>query len=88
MHEPAAIDGSPGRIIDCRDLSPGDMVEARYNGHLYYTGKVTETVPVLGMFWILETRTGTRKLLDPLALHVVRLAAAGAAGSPNAVASQ
>jgi hypothetical protein len=60
------------RITDCRELSPGDVVEARYNGLLYYTGKVTETVPVLGMFWILESRTGTRKLLDPLAFEVVR----------------
>ncbi|WP_223257134.1 hypothetical protein [Arthrobacter globiformis] len=80
MAEPAATDGSPGRIIDCRCLSPGDLVEARYNGRLYYEGKVTETVPVLGMFWILETRTGTRKLLDPLAFHVIRLAAAEGTG--------
>jgi len=30
-------------------------------------------VPVLGMFWILDSRTGTRKLLDPLAFEVVRV---------------
>lgn len=57
MHESAATDGAVGRIVHCRDLSPGDVVEARYNGHLYYVGRVTETVPVLGMFWILETST-------------------------------
>jgi hypothetical protein len=83
MAEPAATDRSPVRIIDCRSLSPGDMVEARYNGRLYYEGKVTETVPVLGMFWILETKTGTRKLLDPVALHVTRLAAAEGTGRPH-----
>lgn len=60
------------RITDCRELSPGDVIEARYNGLVYYSGKVTETVPVLGMFWILESRTGTRKLIDPVAYEVVR----------------
>ncbi|GAB15003.1 hypothetical protein ARGLB_080_00670 [Arthrobacter globiformis NBRC 12137] len=53
---------------------------------------MTETVPVLGMFWILEAGTGTRKLLDPLALLVVRRTAAdtaaGTAGGPNAIAGQ
>jgi hypothetical protein len=55
-------------------------------------GTVTETVPVLGMFWILEAGTGTRKLLDPRAVHVVRRTAAetaaGTAGGPKAVAGQ
>ncbi|MFE4834780.1 hypothetical protein ACFRAU_08860 [Arthrobacter sp. NPDC056691] len=84
MHESAATGKEAGRIIDCRYLSPGDVIEARYNGQLYYVGTVTETVPVLGMFWIFEARGGTRKLIDPLAVHVVR----PAAGGPNDVASQ
>lgn len=92
MHDSAPTHRPPGRIMDCRTLSPGDTIEACYNGQLYYVGTVTETVPVLGMFWILEARTGTRKLLDPLALHVVRRTAADmaadAAGDPNAVAGQ
>jgi hypothetical protein len=81
MHDSAATYGAAGRILDCRSLSPGDIIEARYNGQLYYVGTVTETVPVLGMFWILEAGTGTRKLLDPLALHVVRRTAADTGGS-------
>ena len=88
MHDSAGTGSAAGRIIDCRNLSPGDMIEASYNGQLYYVGTVTETVPVLGMFWILEARTGTRKLLDPLALHVVRRPAADAAAGPTAVAGQ
>lgn len=60
------------RITSCRDLAAGDVIEARYNGLLYYAGKVTETVPVLDMFWILDFRTGTRRLVDPLAFEVVR----------------
>lgn len=60
------------RITHCGDLSPGDVIEARHNGTMYYQGKVTETVPILGMFWILDARSGTRKLLDPLAFEVVR----------------
>jgi hypothetical protein len=92
MHDSAANDGAARRIIDCRNLSPGDKIEAHYNGQLYYVGTVTETVPVLGMFWILAAGTGTRKLLDPLALLVVRRTAAdtaaGTAGGPNAIAGQ
>ena len=92
MHDSAATDSAAGRISDCRSLSPGDIIEAHYNGQLYYVGTVTETVPVLGMFWILEARTGTRKLLDPLALHVVRRTAADTAGSatggPSPIPSQ
>ena len=81
MAESAATDKSPGRIIDCRSLSPGDVVEARYNGLMYYQGKVTETVPVLDMFWILDSRTGTRKLPDPLAFEVVRVPEKPAGGN-------
>jgi hypothetical protein len=71
--EPAMNEAATRRITHCGDLSPGDVIEARYNGLMYYQGKVTETVPVLGMFWILDSRTGTRKLLDPLAFEVVRV---------------
>jgi hypothetical protein len=92
MHDSAATGAAAGRIIDCRNLAPGDAVEARYNGELYYVGTVTDIVPVLGMFWILEAKSGTRKLLDPLALHVVRRTAADTADPPgrqaNAVADQ
>jgi hypothetical protein len=92
MPDSAATGSAAGRITDCRNLSPGDTIEASYNGQPYYEGTVTETVPVLGMFWILEARSGTRKLLDPLALHVVRRSSADtatdAAGGPNAEAGQ
>ncbi|MFF2316405.1 hypothetical protein ACFVTE_09065 [Arthrobacter sp. NPDC058097] len=92
MNDSAATGTAAGRIIDCRNLSAGDTIEASYNGQLYYVGTVTETVPDLGMFWIHEARTRTRKLLDPLALHVVRLQSADAApdatGGPNAEAGQ
>ncbi|MFC9350575.1 hypothetical protein [Arthrobacter sp. NPDC057013] len=92
MQDSTATGSAAGRIIDCRTLAPGDMIEASYNGQLYYVGTVTETVPALGMFWILEPRTGTRKLLDPLALYVVRRPAAdtgdGSAGGPTTVAGR
>jgi hypothetical protein len=31
---------------------------------------VTDVVPALELFWILDARTGTRKLLDPEALEI------------------
>lgn len=35
MHDSAATDGAARRIIDCRNLSPGDKIEAHYNGQLF-----------------------------------------------------
>jgi len=37
---------------------------------LFHKGRVTDVVPALELFWILDARTGTRKLLDPEALEI------------------
>lgn len=63
---------SRSRVRDCRELSYGDDVEAWNNGRLHHHGKVIETYPSMGLFWILDARTGTRRLLDVEALDIVR----------------
>jgi hypothetical protein len=54
-------------------LQPGDHIEAWHNGKLFHQGRVTDVVPQLDLFWILDARTGTRRLLDPEALEIIRM---------------
>jgi hypothetical protein len=51
-------------------LRIGDTIEAWHRGRLFHRGRVTGVVPHLNLFWILDARTGTRKLLDPEALEI------------------
>ena len=51
-------------------LRIGDQIEAWHRGKLFHRGRVTDVVPHLELFWILDARTGTRKLLDPEALEI------------------
>lgn len=51
-------------------LRIGDQIEAWHRGRLFHRGRVTDVVPHLELFWILDARTGTRKLLDPEALEI------------------
>ncbi|MET3175463.1 UNVERIFIED_ORG: hypothetical protein ABIB52_003330 [Arthrobacter sp. UYCu721] len=41
---------------------------------------MTDVVRSLDLIWIREARTGTRKLLDPDALEIIKVAAPQAAG--------
>ncbi|SFU10470.1 hypothetical protein [Arthrobacter sp. ov118] len=50
-------------VRTCDDLVPEDRVEARADGQLLHCGAVTETAPHLGMFWMMDTVTTSRKLL-------------------------
>jgi hypothetical protein len=77
--------------VNTVQLQTGDYIEAWHNGKLFHQGRVTDVVPKLDLFWILDARTGTRRLLDPEALVIVRVAgaagggqAAGAAGGVSA----
>ena len=63
-------------------LNTGDYIEAWHNGKLFHRGRVTHLVPALDLFWILDARTGTRRLLDPEALVIVRVQAPPA-GTPS-----
>jgi hypothetical protein len=62
------------RIIrSCSDLAPGVEIEAWHHGRLIHRGRVTQVVPSMSMFWIIDARNGTRMLLDADALEVVSL---------------
>ena len=56
--------------IRTAQLRIGDQIEAWHRGKLFHKGRVTDVVPALELFWILDARTGARKLLDPEALEI------------------
>jgi hypothetical protein len=51
-----------------------DYIQAWHNGKLFHRGRVTDVVRSLELIWILDADTGVRKLLDPEALEIVRVA--------------
>ena len=66
------------RCQSCGELSVGDQIEAWHNGKLFHRGEVIRTVAATDLFWILDERTGTRRLIDAEALVIVRVAAPAA----------
>lgn len=69
-------------------LRIGDQIEAWHRGRLFHKGRVTDVVPHLELFWILDARTGTRKLLDPEALEIRHVEAAAETGTQVAAKTQ
>lgn len=61
-------------------LSAGDEIEAWHNGRLFHRGTVLRVLPSVGLFWIRDRRTGTRRLLDLDALDVVRVGVSSRTG--------
>ncbi|QCO98424.1 hypothetical protein FCN77_12915 [Arthrobacter sp. 24S4-2] len=70
-------------VSSCRELAPGDDIKAFYNGSLVHHGKVTETVPDHGLFWIMDMLTGGRRLLDMAELEITRPQALTPTESPG-----
>ena len=70
----------------------GDHIEAWHNGKLFHRGEVIRTVAATDLFWILDERTGTRRLIDAEALVILRVAAPaatfGAPGTSGAAAGR
>ena len=66
------------QVQSCGELSVGDQIEAWHNGKLFHRGEVIRTVAATDLFWILDERTGTRRLIDAEALVIVRVAAPAA----------
>ncbi|MEC5191402.1 MULTISPECIES: hypothetical protein [unclassified Arthrobacter] len=54
------------------ELSAGDEIEAWHNGKLFHRGKVIRTVRTTDLFWIVDARTGMRRLIDTEALVILR----------------
>lgn len=62
------------RVVgSCSELVSGDAIEAFFENTLIHRGPVTETDPEYGRFWILDTLTGSRCLLDIFELEIVRI---------------
>jgi hypothetical protein len=68
----AAAQESPIRA--CEALTHGDDIEAWQAGRLLHRGRVSQTLPSMGMFWIVCARTGARKLVDLEASEIIRIA--------------
>lgn len=65
----------PVVIRSCAELTAGDAIEAFYRNTLVHRGPVTDVAPERGLFWILDTLTGSRRLLDVSEFEIVRLPA-------------
>lgn len=55
------------------DLSPGDVVEAWRGGRLLHRGRVTDVAANQGLLWIMDTVSGSRRLLDHSELEITRV---------------
>ncbi len=55
------------------ELALGDSIEAWHNGRLYHRGTVVKKVAATELFWIEETATGRRRLLDMDSVEIVRI---------------
>lgn len=51
-------------ICSTSALSTGDWILATYKGTLVHLGQVTDIVPNQDLFWIRDSLTGSRRLLD------------------------
>ena len=68
------------------EVAIGDVVEAWHRGRLVHRGTVSSTFRDIDLFWIIDARTGTRRLLDLEQLSVRRVPAgqvAAAVGHSN-----
>jgi hypothetical protein len=72
-------------IRSSSELNVGDEIEAWHNGKLFHRGTVTQTVTAVDLFWILDSRTGTRRLIDTEALVILRAADPGTAKAASRV---
>ncbi|MDQ0620021.1 hypothetical protein [Arthrobacter globiformis] len=63
------------------ELAVGDEIEAWHRGRLAHRGTVSSTFQDIGLFWIIDARTGTRRLLDLEQLSVRRIQTAKAANA-------
>ncbi|WP_190243169.1 hypothetical protein [Arthrobacter globiformis] len=61
------------------ELAVGDEIEAWHRGRLAHRGTVSSTIQDIDLVWIIDARTGARRLLDLEQLSVRRVAAGKAA---------
>lgn len=63
------------------ELAVGDVIEAWHRGRLAHQGTVSSTLRDIDLFWIIDARTGARRLLDLEQLSVRRVPAGKAAAA-------
>jgi hypothetical protein len=63
------------------ELAVGDQVKAWHRGRLAHRGTVSSTFQDIELFWIIDARTGARRLLDLEQLSVRRVPAGKAASA-------
>ena len=80
----SAVEALP--IDSCRELSPGDEVQATYKGTLVHRGRVTDLAPDHNLLWIIDDLRGGRRLLDLAELEVSRIKAKPTGPSQDAAA--
>jgi hypothetical protein len=76
--------GEARRVHSSAELSVGDEIEAWHNGKLFHRGRVNQTVASMDLFWILDSRTGARRLIDVEALVILRASAPAVASAHGA----
>jgi hypothetical protein len=60
-------------VRSCGELSAGEEIEAWHRGRLAHRGTVASTLEEIDLFWIIDARTGARRLLDLEQLSVRRI---------------
>ena len=60
-------------VRSCAELSAGEEIEAWHRGRLAHRGTVASTLEEIDLFWIVDARTGARRLLDLEQLSVRRV---------------
>lgn len=60
-------------VRSCGELSTGEEIEAWHRGRLAHRGTVASTLEEIDLFWIIDARTGARRLLDLEQLSVRRV---------------
>jgi hypothetical protein len=53
-------------------LRPGDLVEGRRGERLLHRGRVTDVAAHQGLLWIMDTVSGSRRMLDSSELEITR----------------
>lgn len=76
------------KIRSSAELNVGDEIEAWHNGKLFHRGPVTQTVTGVDLFWILDARTGSRRLIDAEALVILRPVRTGSAAANSPAPSR
>lgn len=59
----AAATGSHPAIESCDGIRPGDRIEARRGGVLYFSARVTELMPQFDLFWATDDH-GERRIVE------------------------